>query len=216
MASKTEGKAIGIDLGTTYSCVGVWQNDRVEIIANYQGNRTTPSYVAFTETERLIGDAAKNQVAMNPQNTVFDAKRLIGRRFSDPSVQSDMKLWPFKVIPGPGDKPMIVVRYKGEEKQFSTEEISSMVLTKMKEVAESYLGHTVKNAVITVPAYFNNSQRQATKDAGAIAGLNVMRIINEPTVAAIAYGLDKKTSSRRTLNNYLYKESNSLVVKLRR
>ncbi|PON77779.1 Heat shock protein 70 family [Parasponia andersonii] len=140
MASKEEGKAIGIDLGTTYSCVGVWQNDRVEIIANDQGNRTTPSYVAFTDTERLIRDAAKNQVAMNPQNTVFDAKRLIGRRFSDPSVQSDMKLWPFKVVPGPGDKPMIVVQYKGKEKQFAAEEISSMVLTKMKEIAEAFLG----------------------------------------------------------------------------
>ncbi|KAH7547533.1 hypothetical protein FEM48_Zijuj01G0319900 [Ziziphus jujuba var. spinosa] len=193
-STKTQGKAIGIDLGTTYSCVGVWQNDRVEIIANDQGNRTTPSYVAFTDTERLIGDAAKNQVAMNPRNTVFDAKRLIGRRFSDPSVQSDMKLWPFKVIPGPADKPMIVVNYKGEEKQFAAEEISSMVLTKMKEIAESYLGTSIKNAVITVPAYFNDSQRQATKDAGAIAGLNVMRIINEPTAAAIAYGLDKKAS----------------------
>ncbi|KAH7546108.1 hypothetical protein FEM48_Zijuj01G0165600 [Ziziphus jujuba var. spinosa] len=196
MAAKTEGKAIGIDLGTTYSCVGVWQNDRVEIIANDQGNRTTPSYVAFTDTERLIGDAAKNQVAMNPQNTVFDAKRLIGRRFSDPSVQSDMKLWPFKVIPGPGDKPMIVVNYKGEEKQFSAEEISSMVLIKMREVAEAFLGYSVNNAVITVPAYFNDSQRQATKDAGAISGLNVMRIINEPTAAAIAYGLDKKASRK--------------------
>ncbi|XP_008228833.1 PREDICTED: heat shock 70 kDa protein [Prunus mume] len=194
MASKTEGKGIGIDLGTTYSCVGVWQNDRVEIIANDQGNRTTPSYVAFTDTERLIGDAAKNQVAMNPQNTVFDAKRLIGRRFSDPSVQSDMKHWPFKVVPGPGDKPMIVVQYKGEEKQFAAEEISSMVLTKMREIAEAYLGHSVNNAVVTVPAYFNDSQRQATKDAGVIAGLNVMRIINEPTAAAIAYGLDKKGS----------------------
>ncbi|KAK4410665.1 Heat shock protein [Sesamum angolense] len=192
--AKTEGKAIGIDLGTTYSCVGVWQNDRVEIIPNDQGNRTTPSYVAFTDTERLIGDAAKNQVAMNPQNTVFDAKRLIGRRFSDPTVQNDMKLWPFKVIPGPGDKPMIQVQYKGEEKQFSPEEISSMVLTKMKEIAEAFLGQTIKNAVITVPAYFNDSQRQATKDAGAISGLNVMRIINEPTAAAIAYGLDKKAS----------------------
>ncbi|KAL3511994.1 hypothetical protein ACH5RR_024711 [Cinchona calisaya] len=194
MAAKGEGKAIGIDLGTTYSCVGVWQNDRVEIIPNDQGNRTTPSYVAFTDTERLIGDAAKNQVAMNPQNTVFDAKRLIGRRFSDPSVQADMRHWPFKVISGPGDKPMIVVQYKGEEKQFAPEEISSMVLIKMKEVAESFLGQTVKNAVITVPAYFNDSQRQATKDAGAISGLNVMRIINEPTAAAIAYGLDKKGS----------------------
>ncbi|TYJ41409.1 hypothetical protein E1A91_A03G018800v1 [Gossypium mustelinum] len=178
MAAKAEGKAIGIDLGTTYSCVGVWQNDRV----------------AFTDTERLIGDAAKNQVAMNPSNTVFDAKRLIGRRFSDPSVQSDMKHWPFKVIAGPGDKPMIVVTYKGEEKQFAAEEISSMVLIKMKEVAEAYLGQSVKNAVITVPAYFNDSQRQATKDAGAISGLNVLRIINEPTAAAIAYGLDKKAS----------------------
>ncbi|CAN4086484.1 unnamed protein product [Withania somnifera] len=178
--AKSEGKAIGIDLGTTYSCVGVWQNDRVEIIPNDQGNRTTPSYVAFTDTERLIGDAAKNQVAMNPQNTVFDAKRLIGRRFSDPSVQSDMRHWPFK--------------YKGEQKQFSPEEISSMVLTKMKEVAEAFLGSSVKNAVVTVPAYFNDSQRQATKDAGAISGLNVMRIINEPTAAAIAYGLDKKAS----------------------
>ncbi|KAL5699888.1 70-kilodalton heat shock protein [Ranunculus cassubicifolius] len=194
MATKSEGKAIGIDLGTTYSCVGVWQNDRVEIIANDQGNRTTPSYVAFTDTERLIGDAAKNQVAMNPQNTVFDAKRLIGRRFTDPSVQSDMKLWPFKVIPGPGDKPTIVVNYKGEEKQFAAEEISSMVLVKMKEIAEAYLGQTINNAVITVPAYFNDSQRQATKDAGSIAGLNVLRMINEPTAAAIAYGLDKKAS----------------------
>ncbi|KAM5554504.1 heat shock 70 kDa protein 4-like [Rosa sericea] len=195
MAGKGEGPAIGIDLGTTYSCVGVWQHDRVEIIANDQGNRTTPSYVAFTDTERLIGDAAKNQVAMNPVNTVFDAKRLIGRRFSDPSVQGDIKHWPFKVIAGPADKPMIVVSYKGEEKQFSAEEISSMVLIKMREIAEAYLGSTVKNAVVTVPAYFNDSQRQATKDAGVIAGLNVMRIINEPTAAAIAYGLDKKATS---------------------
>uniref|UniRef100_A0A6N2M5E8 Uncharacterized protein n=1 Tax=Salix viminalis TaxID=40686 RepID=A0A6N2M5E8_SALVM len=204
MASKTEGKAIGIDLGTTYSCVGVWQNDRVEIIANDQGNRTTPSYVAFTDTERLIGDAAKNQVAMNPQNTVFDAKRLIGRRYSEPSVQSDMKHWPFKVVPGPGDKPMIVVKYKGEEKQFAAEEISSMVLTKMREIAEAFLGHSVKNAVVTVPAYFNDSQRQATKDAGAISGLNVLRIINEPTAAAIAYGLDKKTSRRGEQNVLIF------------
>ncbi|XP_028212815.1 heat shock cognate 70 kDa protein-like [Glycine soja] len=195
MAGKGDGPAIGIDLGTTYSCVEVWQHDRVEIIANDQGNRTTPSYVAFTDSERLIGDAAKNQVTMNPVNTVFDAKRLIGRRFSDASVQSDMKLWPFKVIPGPADKPMIVVNYKGEDKQFSAEEISSMVLMKMREIAEAYLGSTVKNAVVTVPAYFNDSQRQATKDAGVIAGLNVMRIINEPTAAAIAYGLDKKATS---------------------
>ncbi|XP_023913551.1 heat shock 70 kDa protein [Quercus suber] len=202
--AETSGKAIGIDLGTTYSCVGAWLNDRVEIIPNDQGNRTTPSYVAFTDTERLIGDAAKNQVAMNPQNTVFDAKRLIGRRFSDPTVQSDMKLWPFKVIPGPGDKPMIVVTYKGEGKQFSPEEISSMVLTKMRETAEAFLGQPIKNAVITVPAYFNDSQRQATKDAGTIAALNVMRIINEPTAAAIAYGLDKKASRKGEQNVLIF------------
>eukprot|EP00253_Pinus_taeda_P012156 PITA_12156 len=180
------------------------QHDRVEIIANDQGNRTTPSYVAFTDTERLIGDAAKNQVAMNPINTVFDAKWLIGRRFSDPSVVSDAKLWPFKVISGVGDKPSIVVTYKGEEKHFAAEEISSMVLTKMKEIAEAYLGTTVKNAVVTVPAYFNDSQRQATKDAGAISGLNVMRIINEPSAAAIAYGLDKKASSSGEKNVLIF------------
>jgi len=184
--------AVGIDLGTTYSCVGVWQHDRVEIIANDQGNRTTPSYVAFTDTERLIGDAAKNQVAMNPSNSVFDAKRLIGRKFQDSAVQSDIKLWPFNVKPGEGDKPMIEIVSKGETKIFSAEEISSMILVKMKEVAEAYLSKEVKNAVVTVPAYFNDSQRQATKDAAAIAGLNCMRIINEPTAAAIAYGLDKK------------------------
>ena len=185
-------QAIGIDLGTTYSCVGVWQNDRVEIIANDQGNRTTPSYVAFTENnERLIGDAAKNQTATNPQNTVFDAKRLIGRKFSDQQVQDDMKDWSYKVIPGPADKPMIEVEFNGETKQFAAEEISSMVLIKMKEVAESYLGKKVTDAVVTVQAYFNDSQRQATKDAATIAGLNCLRIINEPTAAAIAYGLDK-------------------------
>eukprot|EP01066_Platyproteum_vivax_P017267 Platyproteum_vivax@DN7333_c0_g1_i2.p1 len=188
----SDGPAIGIDLGTTYSCVGVWKNNAVEIIANDQGNRTTPSYVAFTDTERLIGDAAKNQVARNPENTVFDAKRLIGRKFADPAVKSDMKHWPFTVKAGPNDKPTISVNYLGAEKTFHAEEISAMVLTKMKEVGESYLGKTVKNAVVTVPAYFNDSQRQATKDAGAIAGLNVLRIINEPTAAAIAYGLDKK------------------------
>jgi len=187
--------AVGIDLGTTYSCVGVFKNDAVEIIANDQGNRTTPSYVAFTDTERLLGDAAKNQVARNPENTVFDAKRLIGRKFQDPVVQADMKLWSFKVINGAGDKPMIEVMSQGEVKKFHPEEISSMVLTKMKETAESYLGTTVSDAVVTVPAYFNDSQRQATKDAGSIAGLNVLRIINEPTAAAIAYGLDKKSSS---------------------
>ncbi|KAG0227658.1 70-kilodalton heat shock protein [Actinomortierella wolfii] len=194
----SEGKAVGIDLGTTYSCVAVWQNDRVEIIANDQGNRTTPSYVAFTDNERLIGDAAKNQVAMNPINTVFDAKRLIGRRFNDPEVQSDMKHWPFKVVDKAG-KPFISVEYKGETKEFTPEEISSMVLLKMKETAESYLGATVKNAVVTVPAYFNDSQRQATKDAGVIAGLNILRIINEPTAAAIAYGLDKKTTGEKNV-----------------
>jgi len=183
--------AIGIDLGTTYSCVGVFQHGKVEIIANDQGNRTTPSYVAFTDTERLIGDAAKNQVAINPNNTVFDAKRLIGRKFDESTVQSDMKHWPFTVIEN-GGKPKLQVEYKNEQKMFTPEEISSMVLTKMKETAEAYLGHDVKDAVVTVPAYFNDSQRQATKDAGVISGLNVLRIINEPTAAAIAYGLDKK------------------------
>merc|ERR1711937_376126 len=196
--------AVGIDLGTTYSCVGVWQHGKVEIIANDQGNRTTPSYVAFTDTERLIGDAAKNQVAMNPTNTIFDAKRLIGRNFNDSSVQSDMKHWPFKVTNVSG-KPKLQVEYKTEEKNFTPGEISAMVLIKMKETAESYLGQEVKDAVVTVPAYFNDSQRQATKDAGVIAGLNIIRIINEPTAAAIAYGLDKKKNE---------KESNVLIFDL--
>ncbi|XP_028168215.1 heat shock protein 68-like [Ostrinia furnacalis] len=182
--------AVGIDLGTTYSCVGVFQHSKVEIIANDQGNRTTPSYVAFTDTERLIGDAAKNQAAMNPKNTVFDAKRLIGRKFDDPKVQQDIRNWPFEVV-SEGGRPKILVDYKNQKRRFTPEEISSMILTKMKETAEMYLGGTVKDAVITVPAYFNDSQRQATKDAGVIAALNVLRIINEPTAAALAYGLDK-------------------------
>ncbi|VDN99860.1 unnamed protein product [Rodentolepis nana] len=194
----SKAPAVGIDLGTTFSCVGVFQHGKVDIIANDQGNRTTPSYVAFTEHERLIGDAAKNQVAMNPDNTVFDAKRLIGRRFEDQVVQDDMKHWPFHVV-NAGGKPKIEVMYKGEKKSFFAEEISSMVLLKMKETAEAYLGKTVKDAVITVPAYFNDCQRQATKDAGAISGLNVLRIINEPTAAAIAYGLDKKVGAERNV-----------------
>lgn len=190
--------AIGIDLGTTYSAVGVWQNDRVEIIANDQGNRTTPSFVGFTNTERLVGDGAKNQAASNASNTVFDAKRLIGRKFSDESVQKELENLGYKVVPDASDKPKIEVSYMDETKQFYAEEISSMVLAKMKEVSETYLGHEVKDAVVTVPAYFNDGQRQATKDAGVIAGLNVLRIINEPTAAAIAYGLDKKSGSKET------------------
>jgi L1 cell adhesion molecule like protein len=190
--------AVGIDLGTTYSCVGVFQHGKVEIIANDQGNRTTPSYVAFTDQERLIGDAAKNQVAMNPENTIFDAKRLIGRKWDDEIVEKDRKLWPFEIVKD-GEKPKIQVMYKGEKKTFFPEEISSMVLTKMKETADAYLGQKVTDAVVTVPAYFNDSQRQATKDAGVIAGLNVLRIINEPTAAAIAYGLDKKVGGERNV-----------------
>jgi len=218
MARKNEGCAVGIDLGTTYSCVAVWQEQqgRVEIIHNDQGNNISPSFVAFNDKQRLIGDAAKNQAATNPENTVFgkfsifffqsslkclcmnrifitsaDAKRLIGRKYSDPIVQKDKRLWPFKVIPGDGDKPMIVVNYKGQQKYLSAEEISSMVLSKMREIAETFQGKPVRNAVVTVPAHFNDSQRKATVDAGTIAGLNVMRIINEPTAAAIAYGFDK-------------------------
>jgi len=201
MAPKTA--AIGIDLGTTYSCVGVFQHGKVEIIANDQGNRTTPSYVAFTDTERLIGDAAKNQVALNPSNTIFDAKRLIGRKFNDETVQKDKKFWSFQVV-NHGSKPKIEVEYKYDRKTFSPEEISSMILTKMKETAEAYLGSSVTDAVITVPAYFNDSQRQATKDAGIIAGLNILRIINEPTAAAIAYGLDKKKGIKTEKNILIF------------
>lgn len=182
--------ACGLDLGTTYSAIGIYQNGRVEIIANDQGNRTTPSYVAFNDTERLIGDAAKNQSSMNPKNTVYDAKRLIGRRFDDPIVQADMKLWSFDVINDGNNRPKIKVNYQGEEKYFYPEEISAMVIGKMKAIAEDYLGEEVKDMVITVPAYFGDAQRQATKDAGAIAGVNVLRIINEPTAASIAYGFD--------------------------
>merc|ERR1712110_1137700 len=195
--------AVGIDLGTTYSCVGIFEHGKVEIIANDQGNRTTPSYLAFTDTECLIGDAAKNQVAMNPNNTVFDAKRLIGRDFNDSTVQKDMKHWPFQVANVSG-KPKIQVEFKCENKTFTPEEVSSMVLTKMKETAEAYLGKTVKDAVVTVPAYFNDSQRQATKDAGVIAGLNVLRIINEPTAATIAYGLDKKKGDTSESNVLIF------------
>ena len=184
--------AVGIDLGTCYSCVSVFQNGRVEVIANEQGNRITPSYVAFSDTERLIGDSAKNAAAINPKNTIYDAKRLIGRSINDPHVQADMKLWPFTVKGDKDGKPLIEVESQGETKTFHPEEISAMVLVKMKEIAEAYLGHEVKKAVITVPAYFDNAQRQATKDAGVIAGLEVLRIINEPTSASISYGLDKK------------------------
>lgn len=191
-------RAIGIDLGTTYSCVGVWQNDHVEIIANDQGNRTTPSYVSFTAEERLIGEASKSSAASNPNNTVFDAKRLIGQKYDDKKVQEDLKHLSYNVI-NKDNKPFIQVEFRGETKVFAPEEVSAMILVKMKEIAEAYLGEEVKDAVITVPAYFNDSQRQATKDAGTIAGLNVLRIINEPTAAAIAYGLDKKSSVERNI-----------------
>ena len=191
--------AIGIDLGTTYSCVGVYQHGRAEIIANEQGNRTTPSYVAFTDEERLVGDAAKNQANMNPKGTVHDAKRLLGRKYSDPLVQKDKKLWTFDVEKDEQDKPKVAVEYKGERKTFYPEEISSMVLSKMRDVAAGFVGKDVKDVVVTVPAYFGDAQRQATKDAATIAGLNVLRIINEPTAAAIAYGMDKRSEKERNL-----------------
>jgi len=188
---KVEGPCIGIDLGTTYSCVGVMKNGRVEIIPNDQGNRITPSYVSFDENERMVGEAAKNMATVNPAQTLFDVKRLIGRNYSDKTVTKDKALLPF-IIVEQNKKPYIQVEVNGQKKKFSPEEVSAMVLQKMKETAENYLGKEVKNAVVTVPAYFNDAQRQATKDAGTIAGLNVQRIINEPTAAAIAYGLDKK------------------------
>ena len=193
----SKAPAIGIDLGTTYSCVGVWQNGKVDIIPNDMGERTTPSYVAFTDTERLVGDAAKNQITRNPTNTVFDAKRLIGRKYEEREVQEDIKLWPFKVVKDPkSDRPQIVIQYQKQEKKFFAEEISAMVLQKLKKTADDFLGKEVKDAIVTVPAYFNDSQRQATKDAGTISGLNVLRIINEPTAAAIAYGLDKQAGKK--------------------
>jgi L1 cell adhesion molecule like protein len=195
----TTDYAIGIDLGTTYSCVGVFKNGAVQILANDQGNRTTPSYVAFTDVERLTGEAAKNQAAMNPSNTIYDAKRLLGRKYSDPVVQRDIKLWPFKVVQADGDRPLIEVEFKGETKQMRPEEISAMVLMKMKEIAEQSLGQPVRKAVITTPAHFSDSQRLATKDAATIAGLDAMRIINEPTAAAIAYGMDKNDGKERNV-----------------
>jgi len=201
-SGKTKAPAIGIDLGTTFSCVGVWHKDGVQIIENAEGKRTTPSFVAFNDSERLVGDTAKSQAARNPANTIFDAKRLIGRKFQDASLQSDMKNWPFKVIKGKDDKPMFEVSFEGKTKRFHPEEISAMVLQKMKETAEAHLGQTVTDAVITVPAYFNDAQRQATKDAGAICGLNVLRIINEPTAAALAYGLDSKEKGAKVVLVY--------------
>jgi len=202
--TKTKGVSVGIDLGTTYSCVGVWRNGGVQIIANENGNRTTPSIVAFTDEERLVGEGARNQMNRNPQNTIFGAKRLIGRRFDGDSVRKNAEHWPFKVVEGKDKKPMLSVQYQGESRQFSAEEISAMVLTKMKGTASDYLGEEVKNAVVTVPAYFNDAQRQATKDAGAIAGLNVLRIINEPTAAAIAYGLGEKAKGAKEKNVLIF------------
>lgn len=203
MSGKPTGPAIGIDLGTTYSCVGIYQNGKVEIIANDQGNRTTPSYVAFTDTERLIGDAAKSQANSNPKRTIFDAKRLIGKKYGDESVQNELKHFPFEVKPDSSNKPLIHVETADGKKEFAAEQVSAFILQKMKTIAEGFVGKEVKNAVVTVPAYFNDSQRQATKDAGAIAGLNVLRIINEPTAAAIAYGLDKTEDGHKGERNVL-------------
>ncbi len=197
---KIKGHCVGIDLGTTYSCVAVWKNGRVEICPNEQGNRITPSYVAWTsDGQKIVGDAAKNQAATNPTNTVFDVKRLIGRKFSDSSVQKDAKLFPYKLVKGSSDKPTVEIEVNNDKKQFAPEEVSAMVLRRMKEIAETYLGEPVKHAVVTVPAYFNDAQRQATKDAGAIAGLQIERIINEPTAAAIAYGLDRGKSKEEII-----------------
>ena len=192
--------ALGIDLGTTYSCVAIWKNGKAEVIPNQEtGNRTTPSIVAFTKKDRLIGEAAKNQAVRNYKNTVYDAKRLIGREFDDPEVQKDMKLWPFKVIKGDNNKPLIEVEYKGKVEKFYPEEISACILSKMKQIAKDYLGKEITDAIITCPAYFDDLQRKATQDAGKIAGLNVIRIINEPTAAAIAYGLDKDNQGEKNV-----------------
>jgi heat shock protein 5 len=202
-SKKVEPPCVGIDLGTTYSVVGIWQNSEVQIIPNEMGNRITPSVVAFTDTERLIGDGAKNQLPQNPTNTIYAIKRLIGRKFKDDTVQKDSKLLSYKIISDKDGNPKVEVSYKGERKAFTPEEISAMILQKMKEVAESYLGKKVKNAVVTVPAYFNDAQRQSTKDAGTIAGLNVVRIINEPTAAAIAYGLNKGAPACRGATKWI-------------
>ena len=197
---KIKGPCIGIDLGTTYSCVGYFNpnTNSVEIIANDQGQRTTPSYVAFTESDRLIGDGAKNQASRNPKNTVYDVKRIIGRRFNDQIVQDEMKTLPYKII-NKDQKPSIQVEYENQTKEYAPEQISAMVLEHMKNIAESYLGEKVENAVVTVPAYFNDQQRQATKDAGAICKLNILRVINEPTAAAICYGLNSKETSEKKI-----------------
>jgi heat shock protein 1/8 len=196
---KEDTIAAGFDIGTTTSCAAVWINDRVEVIPDFQtGSRIIPSYVSFTDEEKLVGDAAKSQSTMNPKNTVYDAKRLIGRKFTDPTVQADMKLWPFKVTADKDNKPLINVTYKNEEKQFHPEEISAMVIQRLKETTEAYLGHPLKKCVLSVPANFNDAQRQATKDAAAIAGLEVLRILNEPTSSSMAYGLDKIDNGKET------------------